>query len=123
MKWNVIWLIVVLVLAVWFSWMWRYDVQVIPVMMPEIGRAGDNGLVLDADGRLLAVDEQAASVRVIVDGSGKPFRPMIPRTPLVVWRWDRWAATGRVMWMADVDAAGWVTLRDGGTNGTKWTDK
>lgn len=122
MRWNIIWLIVVLVLAAWFSWMGRYDVQVIPVLVPELDRAGDNGFVLDAEGRLLAVDGQSATIRIIMDGDGRPFRPLIQKTPLVSWRWDRWLGDGRVMWMADVDAAGRVTLKDNGMDGTKGAD-
>lgn len=106
-----LWKVALLAFAVaWLSWLWRYDVQVIPVSVGELYSANDQNWMIDRSGAAFALNAQTGLVRPITNAIGEPFKALIPKTPAIVWRWDRWTATGSVQQFAQVDAAGRVTL-------------
>ena len=94
----------------WLSWLARYDVQVIPVTVAELYGAESKGWAVDDNGTAFAFNAQTGLARPITNAVGEPFKPLIAKTPAIVWRWDRWTATGVVQAFASVDAAGRVSL-------------
>lgn len=108
---KVVWITMLLAGVAWASWLWRYDVQVIPVTVGELYSANDQNWAIDRSGVTFALNAQTGLVRPITNAIGEPFKALIPKTPAIVWRWDRWTATGSVQQFAEVDAAGRVTLR------------
>ena len=98
------------VVVAWLSWLWRYDVQVIPVTVAELYSANDQNWMIDKAGHAYAFDAQTGLVKPITNSVGLNFEAFIPKTPAIVWRWDRWTATGTVETFAEIDASGKVTL-------------
>jgi len=98
------------VVVAWLSWLWRYDVQVIPVTVAELYSANDQNWMIDKAGHAYALDAQTGLAKPITNSAGLNFEALIPKTPAIVWRWDRWTATGTVETFAEIDAAGKVKL-------------
>lgn len=102
--------VVLVLMAAWLSWMWRYEVQVIPVTVAELYSANDQNWAIDQSGVAFSVNAETGLASPMTNATGEPFKALIPKTPAIVWRWDRWTATGKVERFAQVDAAGRVTL-------------
>ena len=100
-----------LLALVWGSWLLRYDVQVIPVTVPELYSSSDRDWIIAADGTLFALNAQTGLAVCITNSAGDAFKPMIAIMPAMVWRWDRWSQSGALWRVAEVDAAGRVRLQ------------
>lgn len=107
---KAMWIAMLLTVVAWASWLWRYDVQVIPVNVSDFNDNQDDQTVLGADGVLYRFDTQDGLLTPCKYKTGELFKPLVPKSPAIVWRWDRWTATGSVQQFAQVDAAGRVTL-------------
>lgn len=94
----------------WLSWLWRYDVQVIPVTVAELYAADSKGWAVDKNGTAYAFSAETGLARPVTNSAGESFVPLMAESPAIVWKWDRWTATGVVQAFASVDAAGRVSL-------------
>jgi hypothetical protein len=99
-------------LALWAVWMFRYDVQVIPMLMPPDATFQNAGQFIDKEGFLLVLDptDPTAANRV-KSPSGEDLKPFNPVAPIAIWKWDRWTQTGRVELVAGLDSLGNVTSK------------
>lgn len=108
---KAMWIAMVLTVVAWASWLWRYDVQVIPVNVADFNDQQNDGMFIGEDNVLYVINAEDGSCRPAINAATqKPVEPLVPKSPAIVWRWDRWTATGSVQQFAQVDAAGRVTL-------------
>lgn len=94
-------------------WVFRYDVQVIPMLKPEDATFQKAGQFIDKEGFLLVLDPTNSTVANRVKGpDGADLKPFNPITPITIWKWDRWTHTGRIEAVAGLDSFGNVVSRD-----------
>ncbi len=105
--------VVIAAVIFWASWLFRYDVQLIPMLQPEDATFQNAGQFIDKEGFLLVLDPTNPAVANRVKGpDGADLKPRNPIAPITIWKWDRWTHTGRIEAVAGLDSFGNVVTKD-----------